>query len=110
MIWDLEGVATSEVHPYMETSDLEGPRVISKAILFGAVRTGKRTSTKIGNSSSTKNSNLKKLLASRIGGHFQSDSLSKVRAVVKFTHFVFFSAFGFDSFGHLYIYTVLLKD
>ena len=60
MIWDLEGVATSEMHPYYtETSDLEGPRVISKAILFGALRTGKSTSTKILNSSSTKNSNLR---------------------------------------------------
>ena len=80
------GVPNFKMHPNMDTSDLEGPPVISKAILFGSLRTGISTSTKITVS----------VLASRIGGHFQNDSLSKLRAVVNFTHFVFL-AFGFDS-------------
>ena len=54
----------------MDTSDLEGPRAVSKTISFGPP--------------TTLESERFEALASRIGGHLQNDSLSKLRAVVRF--------------------------
>ena len=70
----------------MDTLDLEGPRAICKAISFGSLR--KKHIDKDSINSSAKKGTLerKMLLAASIGGHLQSSSLSKLRAVVVKVH------------------------